>query len=115
MGLHSLVCTQGAHPTRLAGGQGGPHHTPHPLGAQIYAFTAATSSLSESHSARVLFMLCTLSESLGIAFVRRGTGLGLVGLRLHTLTRVMRQWQVFSGFVTGLAASARPFDDTVST
>ena len=52
-------------------------HTQHAraVRGQIYAFSATTSTLSASHNARVLFLLCYLSESLGIAFVRAHSAL----------------------------------------
>lgn len=52
---------------------------------KLYAFTSIGSTLSDDHSARVIGLLGFLSESLGISLI-------------------------LAAFVTGLAASIRPFD-----
>ena len=55
------------------------------LALKIYAFSSLGNTLSSDHNARVVALLGFISESAGISLL-------------------------FAAFVTGLAASARPFD-----
>ena len=78
------------------------------LALKIFAFSTVGSTLSSDHNARVVALLGFMSEAAGISLVpSRHSNQNTNTLSLPSLCP---RCQIFAAFVTGLAASNRPYD-----
>ena len=77
------------------------------------SFAGAASSLSASHSARVLALFYGLSSTLGLAFIMAVSALVRPHVPPHSLRIPHHRHTPFQAMITGVAASTSPFDERV--